>query len=143
MSLTWGPTAVQAAIYGILSNDATLASLLGAGRRIFDFVPDNQVFPYVVLQIKPWKDRGNQTWNGLDSRLVIETWYQPATGDRGDLGVQTIQNRIDQLLHTIDIQIDGWSVVVFRREMVNVITEPDNVTKHGIQRFKLFIGENT
>lgn len=141
--MTWAPTKTQQAIFDVLSADADLQALLGANTttpKVFDFVPDNTVFPYVTLQIKPWVDRGNHDYEGLSAMLTIHVWDQNSGGKRGDLFVQSIQKRIDELLHNTEPNIDGWGVVVFRRNFIDIVTDPDNVTKHGIQRFKLYIG---
>lgn len=144
MDNSWAPTQLQISLYAILTTDTQLQTMLNAtltDLKVYDFVPDNEPFPYIMIESKPWKDRGNQTWEGLDSRFIIHVFNQ-AVGGRGDLPVQNIQYRIDQLLHEQDICIDGWNTIVLRREMFTIMTDPDNVTKHGIQRFKLFIGES-
>lgn len=139
--MTWAPTQTQLSIFTILSADATLDSLLGDG-RIFDSsgVPENQAYPYVTLKIKPWIDRGNTTDEGLSAEINIDVWYRGP--GLGDLKVQEIQKRIDELLHSQDICIDGWDIVVLRRNFIDILLDPDGKTKHGIQKFKLMIGEN-
>jgi hypothetical protein len=108
-------------------------------QKVFDFVPDNTEYPYLVLQVLPWVDRGSHTYEGWSCEFQITTWYR-APG-RGNLQVQTIQKRIDELLHKTDPCISGWNVVLIRRTFVDIITSDDNVTKQGIQRFNLLTGE--
>jgi hypothetical protein len=106
---------------------------------VFDHVPDNQDFPYITLQIKPWLDRGSETWEGLEATIQINVWYyRPGAGD---LEVQKIQKRIDELLHNKDVCIDGWNIIAFRRTMIDILVDPDNITLHGVQTYKLMIGE--
>lgn len=134
--ITWAPTEAQKAIYTQLTGDATLMAMI---EGVFDHVPDNQEFPFLTLQIKPWNDRGNETWEGLSATITIHTWYRrPGTGD---LEVQKIQKRIDDLLHEVHICIDGWNIISFRRSTIDILTDPDNVTLHGVQVFNLMIGE--
>lgn len=136
--MTWAPTETQKTIYTLLGADSALTALLGAN-KIFDHVPDNAAYPFVKLRIKPWTDRGNHTLEGLSCELQIDVWYQAP--NRGDLKVQLIQKRIDELLHSVNIEIDGWNVISLRRAFIDVLTEPDNVTLHGVQKFNLMIGE--
>lgn len=145
--MTWAPTETQKSIFSTLSGDATLVGLLGGtlvtNPKVFDHVPDNVVFPYVTMSIRPWEDRGNATYEGLRCELQIDVWYQPgtaSTSNRGEKSLQAIQARIDALLHEQEPCIEGWNVLALRRTFVDILTEPDNVTKHGIQRFKLFLG---
>lgn len=140
--MTWAPQETQKTIYDTLTADVTLGGLLGAtvsDPRVYDHVPDVQKFPFVTLQIKPMSDRGNQSFEGVEIDYQINVWYR-APG-RGDLEVQKIQERIDFLLHKRDICIEGWNIITHRRSTVNILDEPDGVTKHGVQIFNLMLGE--
>jgi hypothetical protein len=140
--MTWAMTEAQKTIYETLANDSALQLLLGTttvNPKIFDSVPDSKPYPYVKLAIKPMQDRGNHTWEGVQFQYQIDVWYQ-APG-QGDLKVQQIQSRIDELLHKQDICIEGWNIVVHRRSTVDILDEPDGRTKHGVQIFNLFLGE--
>ena len=139
----WGPTSTQKAIYDILTGDAQLQTLLGgtvSDKKVYDFVPDKQVFPFVTIGEGKWEDRGSHTLEGLKSELIINVWYRAP--NRGRLKVQDIQKRIDELLHVQDPCIEGWNIVVLRRKFVDIIVEDDNVTLHGIQTFNIMIGES-
>lgn len=108
-------------------------------RKIFDFVPDDSPYPYVRLELKPWNDRGNHTKEGWQGELQVSVFNR---GNRGDKDTQAIQNRIDELLHSQHICVEGWNNLNLRRTFVNIIVLEDNVTLFGIQRFNLLIGEN-
>lgn len=137
--MTWAPTEAQKRIYTILAGDAALQTLLGGANKVFDYVPQNVSYPYVTMQIRPMSDRGNHTLEGVSFEYQINVWYRGA--GLGDLKVQEIQARIDELLHKQDICIEGWNVINHRRSSVNIIDDPDSVTKHGIQIFNLMLGE--
>lgn len=140
--MTWAPTEAQKRIFTILSTDTALQSLLGGtptDPRVYDHVPDAKSYPYVTMQIRPLTDRGNHTWDGVEIRFQINVWYR-APG-RGDLKVQEIQARIDQLLHNKDICVEGWDIISLRRTLVDILIETDNVTQHGVQIFNLMLGE--
>lgn len=137
--MSWGPSEVQKAVYALLANDATLTTLLGGAGRVFDFVPQDSSYPYLTMFIKPFQDRGNATGEGLQCEFQITTWARG--NDRGDKAVQAIQDRIDQLLHKTSLVMTGWAVTCLRRSFVDILTMDDNVTKQGIQRFKLQLGD--
>lgn len=140
--MTWPMTESQKTIYSTLANDAALQTLLGtttSNPKIYDHVPDEKTYPYVKISIKPMQDRGNQEYEGVQFQYQIDVWNQGI--NQGDLKVQQIQARIDELLHKKDICIDGWNIVVHRRSTIDILDEPDGRTKHGIQIFNLFLGE--
>lgn len=149
--MTWAPKEAQIRIFTVLSQDATLQTLLGtttAAPKVFDHVPQGTLFPYVTMQIRPMSDRGNQTLEGVAFAYQINVWHRAGTDvttgtptGRGDKQVQEIQARIDFLLHRQDICIDGWNIISHRRSTVDVLDEDDGVTKHGIQIFNLLLGE--
>jgi len=141
--MTWAPQESQIALFNKLNGDATLTSLIGAN-RIFDHVPQNQAFPFIQIEVKPFEDRGNYTFEGLKADLFVHVWYQPgsASTGRGDKQVQLIQKRVDELLHKKELPVVGWSTLLLRRSLIDILTDPDGVTKHGVQQFKLFLGGN-
>lgn len=140
--MTWAMTETQKTIYKTLSQDSVLQALLNttiAAPKVFDHVPDHQPYPYVKIAIKPMSDRGNHDFEGVAFQYQIDVWNQGL--NQGDLKVQQIQSRIDELLHKQDICIDGWNIIAHRRSTVDILDEPDGRTKHGVQIFNLFLGE--
>jgi hypothetical protein len=139
--MTWAPRETQKTIYETLSQDSALQILLGtttANPKVYDHIPDNLPFPYVKIAIKPMSDRANEEWDGVSFQYQIDVWVQGV--NQGDLKVQQIQERIDQLLHASNICVDGWNVISHRRTTVDILDEPDGRTKHGVQIYKLFLG---
>lgn len=136
--MTWAPIETQKALFAVLNDDATLTTLIGAD-KVFDHVPDNTEFPYISMQILPWIDQGSHTVEGMEAEIQINVWYQETT--RGTAGVATIQKRIDELLHKANITVSGWDVILMRRTFVDILSQDDNVTLQGVQRFQIFLGE--
>ena len=137
--MTWAPRELQKTLWDILHLDATIISLGVTG--VFDStsVPEEQPFPFITVGDNPMDNRSNHTNRGWSSSVTIHVWYQEA--GRGRKKVQEIQARIDELLNTVDICVDGWNIVNLRAQFVDVIVDIDNVTLHGIQIFNLLLGE--
>lgn len=149
--MTWAPLECQKEVYLKIAQDDEIIDLLGGdsetdsiSTKVFDFVPDNTLTPYITIYILPFTDRGNATYQGLEVEFQINVHYRPGEGSntaRGNLPVHLIQKRIDELLHNKELCIDGWNSLQLRRSLITIETADDNVTKHGIQRFNLLIGE--
>jgi hypothetical protein len=138
----WAPKELQKAIYAILSADVSLQTALGGtptDTRVYDFVPDNKSYPYVTLDMGVFNDRGNHTKEGWATNFQVNVWARPNV--RGAKPVQDIQAIIHGLLHEIDVDVLDWNIIVLRCSSVTIITDDDNITKHGIQIFKLMLGE--
>lgn len=140
--MTWAPQEAQKSFFALLAGDAALVALLGGtlvtNPKVFDTVPDNTPYPYVTLYILPFTDRGNHTLEGLDAEFQVSVWGQ----ERGNKQVQEIQKRIDELIHKQSPCIDGWNIVGLRRTLIDIILLDDNITRQGVQRFHLMVGES-
>jgi len=149
--MTWANSETQKSLYKTLIESEELLALLNyipavdgpnpkpADYKIYDYVPQKSVYPYVVIGFNPQTDRGSHTTEGWDSPLLINVWARDP--NRGKKQVQAIQAVIDKLLHKADICIEGWNIINLRRDTCNVIPEPDSVTYQGIQTFNLLLGE--
>jgi hypothetical protein len=136
--MTWAPIEVQKAIYETLANDTQLQPLITG---VFDSaaVPQNQEFPYVTINPGQLVDRSSHTHRGFETQIQIDVWDQ--SENWGRKRVQLIQKEIDRLLHDVTICIEGWNIISLRQIQVEAFVDIDNVTMHGVQRFKLMIGE--
>lgn len=138
----FAPLEVQAEIFAVLNADADLTTLIGAN-KVFDFVPDKTAFPYITVNALPFTQRDNATNDGMECEFQINVWYQPGksgTTSRGNKPVQLIQKRIDELLQHRSLCVNGWNTLQLRRTFIDILVESDNVTRHGVQRFNLFLG---
>lgn len=140
--MTWAPTEVQKTFYTLLSTDVPLQTLLGGtigDSRVYDSVPDNSPYPYVVYNQQDSGDRGNTTKEGWQFRIQLDVFYR---GPKiGNLPVQLIQEQIDTLFKPQDICVDGWNVISLIRDIQRIEIEDDNVTRHGILIYNLLLGE--
>jgi hypothetical protein len=136
--MTWAPIEVQKAICETLANDTQLQPLITG---VFDSaaVPQNQEFPYVTINPGQLVDRSSHTHRGFETQIQIDVWDQ--SENWGRKRVQLIQKEIDRLLHDVTICIEGWNIISLRQIQVEAFVDIDNVTMHGVQRFKLMIGE--
>lgn len=145
--MTFAPLEVQKEIYQVLINDPGIIDAVGGdfiSPKVYDFVPDNTPTPYITLFVLPFNDRANATYEGFSAEVQINVFYRPNEGSntaRGNRPVYLIQEKIDNALHKKELCIDGWNTLQMRRSLITIETDPDNVTKHGIQRFNLLIGE--
>lgn len=135
--MTWAPTESQKVVFSTLNGDSALQTLLGGANKIFDFVPDNNPYPYVTIALKPFVERGNHTKEGWSCEFQVNVYHQA----RGDKDIQAIQARINALLNDAALCVDGWTTLGCRRTFVDIITLEDNVTRMGIQKFNLLLGE--
>ena len=128
--MTIGNFALQSAIYTALNNDSTLTTTYGAG--VYDDVPEGSSFPYVTMGEDASNDYGTKDLDGSTVSLNIHVWSQY----RGSKEVKTIMDRIHTLLHDSSLSVSGFNLVNTRFEFMDILRDPDGITRHGVMRFR-------
>lgn len=134
--------ATQTAVYGVLAGDATLQTLLGTTTStpyVFDSVPDNQAYPYVVIG-----DLGEQrddTVGRTGKRIAL-----PVVGVSsypGNSQIHSIINRIAALLDRQALTITGYShIKTLHRRTTPARQESGGVVvRVGVIEFEIIVSE--
>lgn len=138
---------IQKAIFDKLVADVPLAALLSKSvvnknkPAVYDNVPQvadsgkDADFPYVSIgedTAFDW-DTGNSV--GKEATLTIHSWSR----DRGRKEVKEIQGAIYNALHLADLTVVGYTTVFIISEFSESLSDPDGITRHGIQRFRIII----
>jgi hypothetical protein len=118
-----------------------LTGNLGVGVSLFDTAPylpegaPSTSFPYVVM--------GNDTgvsWDtddqlGAEITVTLHFWSRA----EGFNQVKTIMQAAYDRLNRASLSKTGYTVVDCLHEFSEALNDPDGVTKHGIQRYRLTI----
>jgi hypothetical protein len=128
---------LQKAIYSRLTGNAALMAKLTG---VFDFIPDNQTYPFIQIGEVDYSPFDTQTFDGFQGTITINLWHRSSS--RGRSTLHDIQNDVYNLLHNWIPSVSGYTVVSMRFDFSNIIVDPDAVTYHGVQRFKIIMGGN-
>lgn len=123
---------LQTAIYQKLS--------LALAVPVYDHVPqvddagDNGDYPYV--RIESPRDNENDTDNdtGFDTTIQLHVWSRY----RGNKEAAELQAQIYNALHRQDLTVTGYGVSDVHQEFSEIMLDPDGITRHGVQRFRIF-----
>jgi hypothetical protein len=126
--------ATQRAIYERLAGDYDVTSLVQA---VYDHVPQDAAFPYVVIGDSTEAQWDTDDSTGTEATVTIHVWSR----FRGRSETKLIQDAIYQSLHRYDLPIDGVHTVTVEWEYAESFLDPDGLTRHGVQRFRI-ISEN-
>lgn len=102
---------------------------------VYDDVPEQTVYPYVVLGEETATNDGSKTLDGVEHTLTIHAWSQY----RGRREIKEIMQSVYSLLHNSDITVSGASLVNLRQEFATTLSENDNITRHGVMRFRAVV----
>jgi len=123
---------LQQALFAALSADATLQGMLGSPARVFDHVPQDSAFPYVVIGEATSGPFDGKTENGMEQTLTIHAWSRY----RGLKEVKQIMAAVTASLDDQALAISGHTLVLLRFELAATFLDPDGMTRHGVQRFR-------
>lgn len=124
---------VQGGVYACLSGDTALAALLPAGGGIFDHVPPQTAFPYVVIGDSAARPLDAQGAAGHDISLALHVYSRGA----GMKELRQIMAAIYDALHDADFDVPNQTLALCLCQSAETTLEGDGVTRHGILRFQI------
>lgn len=123
---------LQVSLFQRLTNDSKVMSLV---EGVFDAVPDNQAYPYIVIGepvSDPWDTK---TTTGEQIGIVIHVWSRYSgkkeAYDILNTCLQATSNRL-----TIE---GGFSIGLQERTNLTVFDDIDGITRHGVLRLRFTI----
>ena len=130
------------AIIAALKADAALTALLttyAASPAVFTHVPqDLETYPYVVLFDSGLSDDSNDCNLGFDGVLNIHSW----TDQRDIAVIGNIQKAVYDALNHAELAMTGYSLVELHQEFSTILRDPDGITLHGVQRYRIILQTN-
>jgi hypothetical protein len=105
---------VRAAIYGLLSADATLGALLASTTAVYDEeAPAEAAYPMVIFN----RQSGQRDWTFAGEPMRPEMWLVKAvTHARSASTAEAIDARLETLLNDAGLSITGSTLLYLRRE---------------------------
>lgn len=128
-------TDLQGALFATLSG----AIFLNAAEvPVYDYVPHEATnFPYINLgeiEVLPWDTKNK---DGQEHLVTIHSWSQY----RGYKELKDVMDGVRNLLHHSNITVSRHQVVLIRCDFEQTMLDPDNITRHGVQRFRVLTME--
>jgi hypothetical protein len=125
---------LQTAIYNRLSDDPALKT---RNIKTYDSVSGGALFPYITLGDDTVNDWSTKTEDGEEMTHTLHVWSQY----NGKKEAKEIMDLVLQSITKEPLTISGFSVDFSRMEFMEVITDPDGITRHGIMRLRFRISQ--
>jgi hypothetical protein len=122
---------LQKAAYQALKADSALTSLLGAS-WLYDNVPQNADFPYVVIDQMRLNDWSTGTERGSEHILMLHIWSRY----RGKREVYEISDAIRETLDDAELTLDDNRLINLTNQYSDLKRGEDGETWHGVLRFR-------
>jgi len=104
---------------------------------VFDNVPQNSPYPYVVVgddTAVPWDTDDSL---GTEATVTVHAWSQY----RGRAEAKELLEQIYAALHRQDIAVENAVTIESIAEFQQTIVESDGLTRHGIIRFRITVDQ--
>ncbi len=121
--------ALQTAIY---------TALQASSYNVYDDVPVDAEAPYIVIGDDTLINDNADDFEGFDATVTIHTWSEY----RGRAEIKTMQYSIYELLNHTDMTVVGYNLINIYQEFSESMLDPDGITRHGVQRFRVLFNES-
>lgn len=145
MALTTALAALQTAMYTALTGDTALMALITG---VFDDLPENQLFPYVVLG--DGVETINDTFDkrGRMGALTLHIFSRDGAAG-APAGYAQVEGIIDHIARVLDratltltsVNSAPITLVYLRYDTTTLMRDPDGFTRHGIVRYLSYVQE--
>lgn len=122
---------LQTAAYAALAADGALLALLG-GERLYDDVPQNAAFPYVVIDQMQLRDWSTGTERGTEHMLMLHVWSRYD----GKRETHEIADAVRAVLDGAALTLGNHRLVNLAHQFSDLKRDPDGETYHGVLRFR-------
>lgn len=123
---------IQRALYAALTGDATLGDLITG---VYDYVPEEDVYPYVVIGEATETPDNSHDRHGWQTVVTLHVWTQY----RGHTQGLTIGNRVSEVLDHQPLTVAGFDHVATRYEFAQTLTDPEppGDIRHLVLRYRV------
>jgi hypothetical protein len=123
--------ALQKAVYQILNTDSALLTLI---QGVYDEVPQNSAFPYVVFGRFETTDWSTKTSTGSQCVMNLHVY-----SDVGKTQILAILDRIYEILQQGNLNVEGHHLVAMRFEYHDAERQIESRIFQGIIRFRAYL----
>ena len=124
--------ALQQAVYAMLAANTDLQALIGNPPRLFDYVPRDSAFPYVVLGDETESDWSTATEGGTEHLFTVHAWSRNA----GHREAKQIAEIIRAALHDVPLTLADATLIDLRHLATDFTRESDGQTFRASLRLR-------
>jgi hypothetical protein len=101
--------------------------------QVFNNVPSGSEYPYIVIGDDTFDADNTDSFKGFSVTSTVHTW----SDKRSDLEIRQMQDYIFNTFNSENLSISGYNLVNCYEEYSETFLDPDGITRHGVQRFRI------
>lgn len=123
---------LQRAVYlALTGSERVMVQVTG----VYDATPQDEAFPYVTFAADSEEQWDTDDSHGFEAVVEVHTWSR----FRGLGETKRIQQAIYNALHDVSLTVIRHNVVLCLWESAQQFVDPDGLTRHGVQRFRVIL----
>lgn len=126
---------MQKAVYEKLTSSSTLMTAISG---VFDQVPQDTVFPFIVISDMQANNLSNLAKGGIEHRITLDIYSREA----GKKQVADIMGILENLLHNNILAVTGQTCVTMEFISNSIHLENDGWTYQGIIELRVILYSN-
>jgi hypothetical protein len=133
MSAAKGPAIISAILHDFLKDDFDITAIFGSPPRLYDYPPDDPIYPYLSYGTVRSEDRSGDDVEILSHMVTLHVWSRySGRAEILDL-LTTLSNRLEVIPKAQgDYRIVGLNILY-----TDVFRARDNRTQHGLIRLSI------
>jgi hypothetical protein len=124
---------VQEAVLGALATSAEVQAVLGSTPRLYDHVPPNATFPYVVYGPSHVVPYDTKTEVGFEQVITLNIWSRY----RGGKETRDVFQALYDTLHRANLSVLGEVFLSCEFHSADFSLDADGLTYHAAARFSI------
>lgn len=121
---------LQKTVYSALAADAPLTTLIG--EALYDHVPQNAAFPYIVIDQMQVRDWSTGTERGSEHILMLHIWSRYD----GKREAYEVADAVREVLDGAELTLEDNRLINLAHQYSDLKRDPDGETYHGVMRFR-------
>ncbi len=133
MSAAKGPAIISAILHDYLSQDSVIEDVFGSPARLYDYAPEDPIYPYLSYGTVRSEDRSGDDIEILSHTVTLHIWSRySGRAEIVDL-LASLSDRLEAIPKTQgDHRIAGLNILY-----TDVFRARDNRTQHGLIRLSV------
>ena len=105
---------------------------------VYDYVKADTAYPYIIVGDDTLTQDSADDFIGFDATVTIHSW----SVKKGRKEIKTIQDYVFNQLNREILLISGYNMVNCYQEYSETFLDPDGVTHHGVQRYRVIFDKS-
>ena len=133
MSAAKGPAIIATILHNFLAGDLVISSIFGTPPRLYDYTPEDPIYPYLTYGTVRSEDRSGDETEILSHTVTLHIWSRYS----GRAEILDLLTSLSERLEAIPREQGGHHITGLNVLYTDVFRARDNRTQHGLIRLSV------